>query len=59
MPDVRFYAFVDGTTVSQSAVTPFKYNTVGSIGGNVRWDLDVPSGVKGLRGQILTLEKSC
>ena len=48
MPDVQFYMLVDGTTVSQSAITPFKHNTVGSIGGNVSWDLDAPSSVKGL-----------
>ena len=49
MPDVRFFPFVDGITRSQSAVAPNKHHTVGSMGGTVRWDTYVPSGVKGLR----------
>ena len=48
MPDVRFYPFVDGTSMSQSVVNPFKHNTVGSRRGNVRWDLNIPVGAKGL-----------
>ena len=48
MPDVRFFPFVDGITRSQSAVAPNKHHTVGSMGGTVRWDTYVPSGVKGL-----------
>ena len=48
MPDVRFYPFVDGTSMSQSVVTPFKHHTVGSMRGNVRWDFDIPVGAKGL-----------
>ena len=49
MPDVRFYPFVDGTSMSQSVVTPFKHHTVGSMRGNVRWDLNIPVGAKGLK----------
>ena len=48
MPDVRFYPFVDGSSMSQSVVTPFKHHAVGSIRGNVRWDFDIPVGAKGL-----------
>ena len=49
MPDVRFFPFVYGTSMSQSVVTPFKHHTVGSMRGNVRWDFDIPVGMKGLR----------
>ena len=48
MPDVRFFPFVYGTSMSQSVVTPFKHHTVGSMRGNVRWDLNIPVGAKGL-----------
>ena len=49
MPDVRFFLFFGGKTISQSAVTPIKHHTGGSMGGNVRWEFFVPSGVKGLK----------
>ena len=34
--------------MSQTVVTPFKHHTVASRRGNVRWDLNIPVGAKGL-----------